>query len=363
MADPLSVLIVDDSNLMRNLVGKMIDGTEGLYAAGTAANGKEALEKIQKLNPDVIVLDIEMPVMNGIEFLKARKQEEIKIPVVVLSSLAEKGASITMQALALGASDFVQKPSGSISVDINKVKEQVTEKLFAYGSRYRRYFKKSGLLNAAGKPPPAAQTGAPKIMQIRKTGKIQLICIGISTGGPDALRMVCATLDGDLDVPICIVQHMPQGFTFEFARTLDKICPLDVKEASDGDELKPGRILIAKGDHHLEIEKKEGKGIARLSSGQPVSGHRPSVDVLFASAALAYQNHVLGVIMTGMGKDGAAQLGTIYKEGGLTLGQDEQSSIVYGMPRVAYELGYVMEQVPLERMGQRISYAAKNSKL
>ncbi|MDR0551815.1 MAG: chemotaxis response regulator protein-glutamate methylesterase [Spirochaetaceae bacterium] len=357
MNDKIAVLVVDDSSLMRNLISKMIDGTEGLFAAGTAINGRDALEKLPEIQPDIIVLDIEMPEMNGIEFLKERKRRGIKIPVVILSSLAEKGAAVTIQALALGASDFLQKPSGSVSVDISAVKERLIGMLFAFGERYRRYNKKS-------KPPAAVKPAAvPKIVPMRQNGRIELVCIGISTGGPDALRVVCSTLDGDLRIPVCIVQHMPQGFTLEFARSLDKICPLDVKEAEDGDELTGGRILIARGDYHLEVEKLRGRGYVRVTREPPVSGHRPSVDVLFASAAVSYQNHVLGVIMTGMGKDGAAQLGNIYREGGITLGQDEQTSVVYGMPRIAYEQGYVMEQVPLERMGRRISEVAKLSRL
>ncbi|MDR2602893.1 MAG: chemotaxis response regulator protein-glutamate methylesterase [Spirochaetaceae bacterium] len=383
MLEDISVLVVDDSALMRNLVSKMINETAGLKTAGSAVNGQDALEKIPVLNPDVIVLDIEMPVMTGLEFLRERKVRGIKAPVVVLSSIAEKGAKVTMEALSLGASDFVQKPSGSISVDIATVKEQVTEKLIAYGNRYRRFYKKtegvkpvsqaaaSGIKDSRGLIHSASDIGklfgakepAKKITPVRKTGKIELVCIGVSTGGPDALKMVFSTIDGDLAVPICVVQHMPAGFTFEFARSLDKICPLDVKEAEDGDELLPGRILIARGARHLEVEKNGFKGVARVTDSPPVSGHKPSADVLFASAACCYQNHVLGVIMTGMGSDGAMQLGVIYKEGGLTLGQDEHTAIVYGMPRVAYEMGHVMEQAPLEKIGQRISRIVKTGAL
>jgi two-component system chemotaxis response regulator CheB len=194
---------------------------------------------------------------------------------------------------------------------------------------------------------------------MRKPGKTEIIAIGISTGGPDALRIVFSKLDSDLQVPIVVVQHMPPGFTNEFAKSLDRICPLDVKEAEDGDAIQPGRILIAQGNKHLEVEKKGSDTFAHLSDNPLVSGHRPSADVLFASVAMAYQNHVLGVIMTGMGRDGAQHMGTIYKEGGMTLGQDEKSAVVYGMPRVAYEMGHVMEQVSLENMARRICDVAK----
>ncbi|MDR0683504.1 MAG: chemotaxis response regulator protein-glutamate methylesterase [Spirochaetaceae bacterium] len=385
MADNISVLVVDDSALMRNLISKMIEATDGLSVADTAMNGKFALEKIEKHDPDVIVLDLEMPEMNGIEFLRERKKRGIRTPVIILSSIAEKGASVTMEALGLGASDFVQKPSGSISVDIAMVKDRVSELLLAYGGRHHRFNKRkpapdlSAGIRPATAPPQkpgfsslstfASDLGlnvkapAQKITPIRSTGKIEVVAIGISTGGPEALRVVFSKLDPDLKVPILVVQHMPPGFTREFAISLDKICPLDVKEAEEGDEVIPGRILIAQGDKHLEVARDGVRILANLSKSPQVSGHRPSADVLFASVAVVYTNHALGVIMTGMGKDGAQQLGNIYREGGLTIGQDENSAIVYGMPRVAHELGHVMEQVSLENMGKRISTIAKTSRL
>jgi two-component system chemotaxis response regulator CheB len=355
----------------------MIEDTPGLVIADKAMNGLFALQKIPRVAPDVIVLDLEMPEMNGIEFLKARKEQGIKIPVVILSSIARRGAEITMEALSLGASDFIQKPSGSESEDIHVVKDTLVGMLLGYGSSYRRSQgkkvlspaeyqpKSSGTAPSAAAPSylnlsgaPAAGAGKPPA-QLRKSGKTEIIAIGISTGGPDALRVVFSKLDADLKVPIVVVQHMPPGFTNEFAKSLDRVCPLDVKEAEDGDAIQSGRILIAQGNKHLEVEKKSFNAVVRLSDAPQVSGHRPSADVLFASVAMAYQNHALGVIMTGMGRDGAQQLGTIYKEGGMTLGQDEASSVVYGMPRVAHELGHVMEQVSLEKMARRICDVAK----
>jgi two-component system chemotaxis response regulator CheB len=344
-------------------------------------NGIFALQKIPRVNPDIIVLDLEMPEMNGIEFLKERKKQGITIPVIILSSIARRGAEITMEALALGASDFIQKPSGSVSEDIHTVKDILVSMLSGYGGQYRR---------AQGKKPSSPEsvkktetapvfTDAHKIagtlgttlasagpvkapVPIRKPGNTELIAIGISTGGPDALRVVFSKLDSDLKQPILVVQHMPVGFTAEFAKSLDRICPLDVKEAEEGDLIQSGRILIAPGNKHLEVERKAVNSIVHLSDAPLVSGHRPSADVLFASVAMAYTNQVLGVIMTGMGKDGAQQLGTIYKEGGLTLGQDEASAVVYGMPRVAFEMGHVMEQVSLEKMASRICSIAKASR-
>ena len=379
MSDEISVLIVDDSALMRNLIGRMVEDTPGLVVAEKAMNGYFALQKIPRVNPDVICLDLEMPEMNGIEFLKERKKQGIDIPVVILSSIAAKGAEITMEALSLGASDFVQKPSGSISEDIHVVKETLITKLLGYGGAYRKQHGKKLLTPSEYKPKTPAEkssdiavhfklaaaapiTPASAPTRMRNPANTEIIAIGISTGGPDALRVVFAQLDADLRVPIVVVQHMPAGFTMEFAKSLDRICPLDVKEAEDGDEIRPGRILIAQGNKHLEIDKKGLGAVARLSDTPLVSGHRPSADVLFASVAMAYSNHALGVIMTGMGRDGAQHLGTIFKEGGMTLGQDEQSAVVYGMPRVAYELGHVMEQVSLDNMARRICDVAKTKR-
>jgi two-component system chemotaxis response regulator CheB len=375
VADEISVLIVDDSALMRNLIGHMVESTPGLVIADKAMNGRFALQKIPRINPDVIVLDLEMPEMNGIDFLKERKNRGIFIPVIILSSIARRGAEITMEALTLGASDFIMKPSGSISEDLTSVKHNLTNLLLVYGGQYRRGQGKkvsapfSALPAGAPKKPEvtladigghvkASVSAAPPV-PLRKPGKTEIIAIGISTGGPDALRTVFANLDKDLTVPIVVVQHMPPGFTAEFAKSLDRLCPLEVKEAEDGDLIRPGRVLIAQGNKHLEVERKSLAAIARLSDGPPVSGHRPSADVLFASVAKAYGNHALGVIMTGMGRDGAEQLGAIYQEGGMTLGQDEKSAVVYGMPRVAFEMGHVQEQVSLQNMASRICTIAK----
>jgi len=317
-----------------------------------------------------------MPEMNGIEFLKERKARGIDIPVVILSSIAEKGAKITMEALALGANDFVTKPSGSISTDIHSVRDTLIPMLMGYGGTYRRtHGRKMFTPGEDDKEPPPqhpdvithlnlatapASVPAKPPAQLRKAAKTEIIAIGISTGGPDALRHVFSKLDADLKVPIVVVQHMPPGFTNEFAKSLDRVCPLNVKEAEDGDSILPGRILIAQGNKHLEVERKSIMSpVVRLSDAPLVSGHRPSADVLFASVAMVYTNHALGVIMTGMGRDGAQQLGTLYREGGMTLGQDEASAVVYGMPRVAYELGHVMEQVSLDNMAKRICEVAK----
>jgi two-component system, chemotaxis family, protein-glutamate methylesterase/glutaminase len=373
--DSVSVLVVDDSALMRNLISKIIEAAPGLRVADKAMNGVFALQKIPRCDPDVIVLDIEMPEMNGIEFLKERKRLGLEIPVIILSSLAKEGAAVTMEALALGASDFITKPSGSVSSDIHTVAGELSRLLLAFGSQYQkrkgktppryefeapeRMFEPAPLLDGLAAERAAKQQKREVAKPLRQPGPIEAIAIGISTGGPNALREVFAKIDADLPQPVLVVQHMPPGFTEEFAKSLDRICPLEVKEAADGDILKPGRVLIAPGDKHIIVEKRPLGEVVRLSDAPLENGHRPSADVLFESAARIYGNRVMGVIMTGMGRDGARELGSIYREGGITLGQDEASCVVYGMPKVAFELGHVTQQVSLADMASTISRLAK----
>lgn len=397
--DEVNVLVVDDSAFMRNLISKIIESTPGLCVIGKAINGKFALEKIPLIKPDIIVLDIEMPEMNGIEFLKQRKIQNIDIPVIVLSSVAQEGASVTMQCLSLGASDFITKPSSG-SNDLNEVAKNLSDVLLSYGCQYKKskrahqklsLEKKSSISKTlTGKNNDSTSVIAEKrtlnesssneknsekspfswfsrqekkeikeIRAYREPGKIEVIAIGISTGGPNALREVFAKIDANITQPILVVQHMPAGFTTEFANSLNIICPLEVKEAKDGDLLKSGRILIAPGNMHMYVEKRSLATVVRLSDAPLCNGHRPSVDVLFESVAKCFQNRALGVIMTGMGKDGALQLAEMRREGAWTLGQDEESSIVYGMPKVAYEYGAVQKQVPLSEMADAISKLAR----
>ncbi len=390
--EDIQVLVCDDSALMRNLISRMVDSTTGLHTVGTAMNGKFCLQKIPALQPDIIILDIEMPEMNGLEFLKERKNQHIDIPVIVLSSIATKGASVTMQCLELGASDFITKPAGSISSNISSVGGDLIEMIASYGRRYASrkgkdvypmdFFlreaklkeaesaaKKEGIadkvtpgvstsIRTADLPKTLFQTQKkePAVIEpLRKPGPIDIVALGISTGGPNALREVFAKIDPKLPRPILVVQHMPAGFTKEFAASLNRVCPLEVKEAEDGDLIHPGQIYIAPGDYHIKVEKSTLCNVIRLSKEDLRNGHRPSADVLFESVAKIYQNRSLGVIMTGMGRDGAAQLAEMRKQGAWTLGQDEKSSIVYGMPRAAFELGAVQKQVALENMASEIN--------
>jgi len=390
--DDISVLVCDDSALMRNLISRIINETEGMHVVATAMNGQFALDKIPLVKPDLIVLDIEMPVMNGIEFLKERKTRRMDIPVIILSSVATQGAAITMQCLELGASDFITKPGGSISMDLSSVSEDLVELISSYGGVYARrmgkkpndpeYFLHQIKMREAERfvakqkgetavVPEKNETFVPTlwtqpakkepavITPVREGGSIELIALGISTGGPNALRDVFKMIDPHLKQPILVVQHMPAGFTAEFANSLDRICPLTVTEAKDGEPVEGAHIYIAPGNYHIYVEKKVTGAVVRLSQDPPRNGHRPSADVLFESVAKNYQNHALGIIMTGMGRDGAAELTEMRKQGAWTIGQDEASAIVYGMPKVAWEMGAVQKQVPLNQMADAISALAR----
>ena len=402
MKDNISVLVCDDSALMRNLISRIVENTEGLTVCAKAMNGQMALDRIEDAKPDVIVLDIEMPVMTGIEFLRERKKRHIDIPVIVLSSIATEGASVTMEALELGASDFLTKPNGSVSADLSSVADRLVELLSSYGFAYATlsgknvyepdFFIRQIKMREAERfvlekkkekfetlqeqnvekvtdkfvpraskfewAPPERKAPA-VITPQREGGRIDVIAIGISTGGPNALREVFKLIDPHLKQPILVVQHMPAGFTKEFANSLNKICPLNVQEAEDEMKITGGNIYIAPGNYHILVERRPLGNVIRLSQEPQRNGHRPSADVLFESVAEVYKNNALGVIMTGMGKDGANELAKMRSQGAWTLGQDEASSIVYGMPRVAYELGAVQKQVPLREMADAISSLAR----
>ncbi len=380
MNGKIDVLIVDDSALMRNLIGRIVESAPDLAVAGKAMNGSFALQKIPSLNPDIIILDLEMPEMNGIEFLKKRRELKWDVPVIILSSIARRGAEITMEALNLGASDFIKKPSGSVSEDIHLVGDHLIELIRVYGGRYQRSkgltrsdvrpeVRFEGRLEVRSEPrevkpepsrehrPESRPPVLPPVM--RPHSDLHILAIGISTGGPNALRTVFAALEADFPLPIVVVQHMPAGFTAEFARSLDKICPLEVKEAQEGDLVRKGRILIAPGDFHLEVERKSLATVAHLQQQDLCNGHRPSAGVLFRSVARHFGSQAMGLIMTGMGRDGAAELGEIHRAGGLTLAQDEASSVVFGMPRVAIELGHVEKIVGLSETAAVLNKLAK----
>ena len=354
--EKIKVLVVDDSALMRSLISKMIESQDDMAVTGTAMNGIFALQKISALNPDIVILDIEMPEMNGIEFLKEREKRGLKVPVIVLSSIAEKGAKVTFEALSLGAADFITKPSGSISHNISDVAGQLVSLIRVYTGRKEKPLQKEAMAEKIAPvmqvvPPPKLQ----EVPSLHMSGKIDIVAIGISTGGPNALRVLLSDIKADFKVPIVVVQHMPEGFTAEFAKSLTRACPLDVKEAADNDVVTKGRVLIAPGNKHMRIEKNAMGTVAVINSNPQVNGHRPSAGVLFDSIAETYGNRAMGVIMTGMGRDGSAEIGKIQKAGGYTIAQDEKSSVVFGMPRVAIELGSINKIVSLDIMAKYIT--------
>jgi len=314
--DDISVLVCDDSALMRNLIGRIVDETTGLKVCGKAENGQDLLDKIPQCNPDVILLDIEMPVMNGVEFLKKRKELKIKVPVIILSSVATEGAKVTIQCLELGASDFITKPGGSsVTLKIADVSSEIIEYIASYGGAYASahgkeipeadYFTQQVKLREAQRQvvlkkgeeaaknftiqktdlPASALWSKPKVKEpvtvtpVRSGGKIELIAIGISTGGPNALRDVFKMIDPRLKQPVMVVQHMPAGFTKEFAASLNNICPLEVSEGVDGEKIQGGHVYIAPGGYHMFVEHRADGNYVKLSQDEQRNGHRPSADV------------------------------------------------------------------------------------
>jgi two-component system, chemotaxis family, protein-glutamate methylesterase/glutaminase len=335
---PVRVLIVDDSALMRQLLTTLLEADPEIEVVGTAADPHIARERIKVLNPDVITLDVEMPHMDGVTFL--RKIMTLRpTPVVMISTLTQRGADITLEALEIGAVDFIAKPTEGLAEAMAELAAQIQEKVKAAASS------RVGVRRAA--PAVVARPQRPR----RLSDKI--VFVGASTGGVEALKALLLGLPADCP-PVLITQHMPPRFTAGFAQRLDRECPMKVSEAVDDEAIEPGHAYIAPGAHHLEIVRQGSHNVCRLSDGATVSGHRPSVDVLFRSAARVVGKKAVGAILTGMGKDGAEGLLELRRAGAITFGQDEASSLIYGMPRVAFERGAVMRQYSLEHMAEAI---------
>lgn len=343
----IKVLVVDDSALIREVLSRSLGKQTDIEVVGTAIDPIEAREKIKSLNPDVLTLDIEMPNMNGLEFLEKLMRLR-PMPVVMVSTLTQKGANETMLALELGAVDFVAKPSQNLAGGgIDGFGAEVAKKVRAAAASDA----KSRGIGMRAKTPniPITTAAAPNG---------SLIAIGASTGGVEAIKAVLMQLPADCP-PIVIAQHMPVGFTTRFAERLDELTALTVKEAVDREILKPGHVYIAPGDNHLRIEKSSGQIKCRLMSDVQVSGHRPSVDVLFESVAKSVGRSAVGAILTGMGRDGARGLKLMRDAGCYTVGEPKSTALVYGMPRVAFEEGAVVEQVPLEAIATKLVNALR----
>ena len=332
---PIRVLIVDDSALMRDMLTGVLGRAPGIEVVGTAADPFAARDAIKRLNPDVLTLDVEMPGMNGISFLE-KLMALRPMPVVMVSTLTQAGATTTLRALEIGAVDVVGKPAKAS--DLDRVAAELIDKI-----RVAAAANVGAHRTAQEKAPPRFSTSPPPV-GCSRTGTV--IGIGASTGGVEAIRAVLTDLPAEMP-PILIVQHMPGQFTGSFASRLDGLCALRVKEAEDGEVLRPGTVYLGPGGRQFELGHAGPNLTCRLGSEERVSGHAPSVDVLFRSMARICPINSLGVILTGMGRDGASGLLDIRLGGGRTIGQNEATSIVYGMPRAAFEIGAVERQLPL----------------
>ena len=332
------VLVVDDSALMRKLIPQMLASDDSLEVVGTAMDGSFCLKKIEELRPNVITLDLEMPGMNGIDTLKEIMRRE-PVPVIVFSSHSTEGASVTMKALGLGAFDFVTKPKDASAHMAETARELIAKVKAASDCKLKPRIATSAVQRKQEKT------------SVSSSSPTKVVGIGVSTGGPQAMEYLLQQLPGDFPGTIVVVQHMPDGFTDMFARRLDETCALRVKEAQSGDLLQRGRVLICPGSRHMKVKRLPLGDIAVLNDEPRVNGHRPSADVLLRSVAEEFKAQAVGILMTGMGDDGAEGLGAIRREGGMTIAQSEDSCVVYGMPKAAIERGYAIRVVALDVLG------------
>ncbi|MGO9409396.1 MAG: protein-glutamate methylesterase/protein-glutamine glutaminase [Spirochaetia bacterium] len=358
----IRVMVVDDSALVRKIATDILTADPEITVAATAANAEFAIAKLERERPDVITLDLEMPGMGGLEAIR-RIMNVRPTPIIVMSAHAQKGAELTLQALEAGAVDFVLKPSNSLSGGIPAIARELTEKV-RDAARI--------VMAPQGEPGKAAQVEAAST-ELERTGTpsapvaappfdgegCDLVAIGTSTGGPVALKTVLMQLPGDFPVGVVIVQHMPPVFTKAFADRLDSVCAVRVKEAENGDPILPGRVLIAPGNWHMMVTRFGLEPRVVLNQNDPVNGHRPSVDVLMRSVAREYGSRAVGVIMTGMGKDGAEGLRELYARGGRVIAQDKNTSVIYGMNKEVVQNGNAHEVMPVDQIASRLRAHAR----
>jgi two-component system chemotaxis response regulator CheB len=338
----IKVLVVDDSALIREVLSRALGKDGDIVVVGTAEDPIDARSKVKDLSPDVVTLDIEMPNMNGLQFLDKLMRLH-PLPVVMVSTLTTKGASETLLALELGAVDFVAKPNATLSGGLD-----------AFGENLRQKVRAAANSDVKGRAMRAPMAKVPVRTAAAPNGA--LIAIGASTGGVEAIRVVLSHMPPDCP-PIVIAQHMPAGFTSRFAGRLDELTELTVVEAEDRMPLLAGHAYVARGDFHLRVERSSGQLKCRVTQDELMSGHRPSVDVLFESVARTVGPMAVGAILTGMGRDGARGLKLMREAGAYTVGQSQGSALVYGMPRVAFEEGAVIEQAPVEGIAARLAAA------
>jgi two-component system chemotaxis response regulator CheB len=357
---PIRVLIVDDSVVVRKVVSDALAVDPGIAIAGTAADGKIALAKIPLLTPDLVTLDIEMPGMNGIETLKEIKRLYPKLPVIMFSTMTERGAAITLDALSFGASDYATKPSKSGDPDVaaERVRSELIPKIKAICA-LRPIEPESSLLpfQVVHSPQPLAS-----VPQRQDSSRIDVLAIGASTGGPNALAKMLPAFPKNFPVPIVIVQHMPPLFTRLLSERLNDQSKITIREGIPGHVLEPGEVWIAPGDFHMTVERFGASVRLVMNQEQPENSCRPAVDVLFRSVAKVYGSNVLAVVLTGMGSDGTRGAQHIREQGGRVFVQDEASSVVWGMPGMVAEAGQADEIIPLDIMAYEIVRRIKNSR-
>jgi two-component system chemotaxis response regulator CheB len=350
---PVRVLIADDSAFMRTALRRMLESDPDIKVVAMAQDGRSAVELCAKHDPDVITLDLEMPILNGLQALERIMQNHPR-PVIMVSSLTTEGAETTLEAFSLGAFDCIPKPMSHASLDIIQVREDLVAKVKAAFTSRQRYTVPAAL--PAAKKAPIIARRPVEHSQISST--MPIVCLGCSTGGPAALQRILPALPGDLPAAIVIVQHMPVGFTGPFARRLNSLCDLKIQEATADQALEPGCALIAPAGFHLTFARRtHSKYTVCLSNSRNGFLHMPSVDVMMKSAAEVFEAPTIGVILTGMGADGAEGMKALHARKALTIGQDERTCVVYGMPRACAEMGILNRSVALDQIASEIEKA------
>ena len=339
------VLVVDDSAVIRRVVTQVIEQDPELHVVGTASNGAIALQRIPQLNPDVLTLDIEMPEMDGLETLRRLRREYPQLRVIMLSTLTERGAAVTLEALTLGADDYVQKVTNEPSIErsMDRLGLELLPKI-------RQFFRFPGSSKVIAPTPRAANGSIATASFQGPRPRPKALAIGVSTGGPAALGAILPQLPADFPLPVLVVQHMPPLFTRFLAERLDVTCKLSVTEAADGMEVAPGRIFVAPGDFHMKISTAGNGASIHLDQSPPLNSCRPAVDALFASLAETYGGAILSMILTGMGQDGLRSVEVLKRKGATVLAQDEASSVVWGMPGAIVNAGLADRVLPLGEM-------------
>ncbi len=358
----IRVVVVDDSVVMRKLISTALSQDPGIEVIGHAPDGLAALKRVARLNPDILTLDVEMPGMDGIATLREIRKTRPSLPVVMVSAHTKQGAAATINALMAGANDYVTKPAGEqdIAGSLEVLHRQLVPLIKALCARGRPVVAAAvrvpTVTAAAPLPPSPALAPGPKLAL-----PIRAVCIGISTGGPQALTAMLPGVPGDFEVPLLIVQHMPPIFTKTFAESLAHICAIKVHEAVEGQVILPGHAYIAPGGHHMEVRKLENACHAHLHDGPPENSCRPAVDVLFRSAAAVYGGNLLAVVMTGMGHDGLRGAEVVRAGGGRVMAQDEATSVVWGMPGAVAHGGLAEKLLPLPQIASEITQTVRRS--